>query len=550
MTLLRQNFLAKLAAENASHPLLSRHGGVVYMTAENDGEAAMIMQDAQGDAVAANAEMESMEESSALAEKAEDAGEAFNAAAATVEAGGEVPEATVAQADALASDVATAVGADVAEMVPSIPAEDREVIQENANPIAGESAAFKFSRGYAISRKDPAILRLAGESMMTAVKGFASSAYDSVMKAYNYICQWIGKYFGTYQRALSRFQKLKERATKDTSGRKKDQGKIEDLKGTDVMTLAVWSGPTNDTPKYLTKSSEISDGALKFKGIITSLVDYDRGATDLIREFTSTINSVDVTTLESATEAFDNTLEKYMALAGNDVKGEKITDATFAKEYLALPNLDKYYAFGADPIPGYKMLFHKLSKAKLSKEDKEEINKLVSISDRNAAKTGARSDLAATKLSTRNEIIQRLGIVLVDGNKNGKKNLKDSLSVDAFTGGEIEDMAMNMISVIEDLVSYRNSKGYLKNKEALDKLRSADKKLTDKISNQLGKIDNGADKSNDADTRALAKSTLEICKLLLRNFDTMKSVFLAFDKYMLLIEKLCNKSLSNYVAND
>ena len=323
MTLLRQNFLAKLAAENASHPLLSRHGGVVYMTAEDDSEAAMIMQDAQGDAVAANAEMDSMEESGALAEKAEEAGEAFNVAAATVEAGGEVPEATVAQADAMASDVAKAVGADVAEMVPSIPAEDREVIQENANPIAGESAAFKFSRGYAISRKDPVALRLAGESMMSAVKGFASSAYDSVMKAYNYICQWIGKYFGTYQRALSRFQKLKERATKDTSGRKKDQGKIEDLKGTDVMTLAVWTDPTNDTPKYLTKSSEISDGALKFKSLITGLVDYDRGATDLIREFTSTINGVDVTTLESATEAFDNTLEKYMALVEKDTDGKK-----------------------------------------------------------------------------------------------------------------------------------------------------------------------------------------------------------------------------------
>ena len=528
MALLRDTFMRTLASENSSHPMLHRYSmGGLFPTAEDDTEAAALMQDAQGDLEAADAQTAVADESTAMADKAEDAGEAFMAAADTVEAGGDVSEAAVAQADALASDVATAVGADVAEMVPSIPEEDREAIVPNVNPVAGESAAFKFKAGYSSSRRDVRALRMAGESMFDSAKTFGKNAMASIMKAYDHICQYIGKYFGTYQRALKRFNDIKERASKDLSGRKKDSTKLPELTGTDVITLTKWKSATDDTPVYLTKSKEISEMAVDYKKIISAMVDAERSSGDAVKDFSSTITGIDVSNVQDAVTAFFETLNKYKKIAGSVSGGTAITEPAFIKEYANLDIGEK------DP-------------------HKQQVYSVSSIAII-AGYTNLASVEIAANFSGINEDqltwLQKSGSFLWKGNKGGKKTLKTSLEVDAFTGGEIEDIAMNFINVIEDLVAYRNSKGFLKNKETLRKLEAADKVAEKRVADQLGKTENKT-KNNDKLNKIRAKGTLEISKRLLRDFTALRDLFLNFDKFMFLIEKICNRSLGNYVKND
>ena len=502
MSRLKQDFYRNLAGES-SHPLNQFH-----ITAESDGEAIALAQEAGQDAAEANEEMELANQAIATAEKAEDAGTVFNAAANVVEAGGEVPEAPIAQADALAADVAETVGADVAEMLPSVSEEDRTV-------ISGESAngTYKFKPGYTSLRRDARALRLAGESMFQSAASLGKSAWDAILRAWDKACQFFLKHIGTYPRAKARLEKMKEVAS-NMSGKKLETAKF-DISGSTALNLTTPSPSGSATPIYLNDAAKVSGQADKYRAVIEGAINYFRSNREQLNDIASDIsggsftNTTDTNEVNTKVRAF---LTPTYGNLNNDITTSKADYTTKDKDTTKIQEKEL--------LTGYKRLI-----------------KISFISKNN------------NEIKSDADLNQAMGHYIKDGDIKGKTNVKKDFSFTPMSAAQVEEVCNSLINTLEELISYRNSKEFLKVKETLRKLQAAKSKIEANLARDLGRQDSETPK-NAGKNRVLAKATLELARYIVRENNLFQDIMNLFDRFLSAAENVCSISLSKHKTND
>ena len=508
MSRLKQDFYRNLTGES-SHPLNQFH-----ITAESDGEAIALAQEAGQDAAEANEEMELANQAIATAEKAEDAGTVFNAAANVVEAGGEVPEAPIAQADALAADVAETVGADVAEMLPSVSEEDRTV-------ISGESAngTYKFKPGYTSLRRDARALRLAGESMFQSAASLGKSAWDAILRAWDKVCQFFLKHIGTYPRAKARLEKMKEVAS-NMSGKKLETAKF-DISGSTALNLTTPSAGGSATPTYLNDAAKVSDQAGKYRSMIEGAVNYFRSNREKLNDIASDIsggsftNITDTNTLFSKLMSFSTSAPTY---------GSLNTAITTNKGDYTTKDLTKVDINEKELLTGYKRLvyFDFILNGSLSGNEH-----LIEVTT----------------------AFQSGGHFIKDGDIKGKTNVKKDFSFTPMSAAQVEEVCNSLINTLEELISYRNSKEFLKVKETLRKLQAAKSKIEANVARDSGRQDD-EDPTNAKTNRLMSKATLELARRIVRENNLFQDIMNLFDRFLSAAENVCSISLSKHKTND
>lgn len=516
MSRLRQDFYRNLAGES-SHPLNQFH-----ITAESDGEAIALAQEAGQDAAEANEEMEVANQAIATAEKAEDAGTVFNAAANVVEAGGEVPEAPIAQADALAADVAETVGADVAEMLPSVSEEDRTV-------ISGESAngTYRFKPGYTSLRRDARALRLAGESMFQSAASLGKSAWDAILRAWDKACQFFLKHIGTYPRAKARLEKMKEVAS-NMSGKKLETAKF-DISGSTALNLTTPSTGGSATPIYLNDAAKVSGQADKYRALIEGAINYFRSNREQLNDIASDISGGSFTNTTDTDSLFQK-IKDFLTPTYGSLNTKIVNDR---KDYTTKDvNITEIYE--KELLTGYKRLVNISFIAyvishrgtlgvPISKQVKYEND----ISDLNQAK----------------------GHYIKDGDIKGKTNVKKDFSFTPMSAAQVEEVCNSLINTLEELISYRNSKEFLKVKETLRKLQAAKSKIEANVARDSGRQDDETTSVAKAN-RDKAKAVLELARYIVRENNLFQDIMNLFDRFLSAAENVCSISLSKHKTND
>ena len=504
MSRLKQDFYRNLAGES-SHPLNQFH-----ITAESDGEAIALAQEAGQDAAEANEEMELANQAIATAEKAEDAGTVFNAAADVVEAGGEVPEAPIAQADALAADVAETVGADVAEMLPSVSEEDRTV-------ISGESAngTYKFKPGYTSLRCDARALRLAGESMFQSAASLGKSAWDAILRAWDKACQFFLKHIGTYPRAKARLEKMKEVAS-NMSGKKLETAKF-DISGSTALNLTTPTAGGSATPNYLNDAAKVSGQADKYRALIEGAINYFRSNREKMNDIASDISGGSFTNL-AETDVLYVKIKQFLT----PTYGSLTTEITNNKEDYTTKDKSKTKIHEKELLTSYK--------------------RLINISFLRKDANG--NDVANL---TNADLNQAMGHYLKDGDIKGKTNIKKDFSFTPMSAAQVEEVCNSLINTLEELISYRNSKEFLKVKETLRKLQAAKSKIEANVARDLGRQDN---ETTTTINRRAVKATLELARYIVRENNLFQDIMNLFDRFLSAAENVCSISLSKHKTND
>lgn len=502
MSRLKQDFYRNLAGES-SHPLNQFH-----ITAESDGEAIALAQEAGQDAAEANEEMELANQAIATADKAEEAGTVFNAAANVVEAGGEVPEAPIAQADALASDVAETVGADVAEMLPSVSDEDRTV-------ISGESAngTYKFKPGYTSLRRDARALRLAGESMFQSAASLGKSAWDAILRAWDKVCQFFLKHIGTYPRAKARLEKMKEVAS-NMSGKKLETAKF-DISGSTALNLTTPSASGSATPIYLNDAARVSGQADKYRLLIEGAINYFRSNREKMNDIASDISGGSFTSATDTDALFDK-LEKFLT----PTYGSLTNKITTGKNDYTTKDENITEIEEKELLTGYKRLVN------------------ISFKDSN-------TDVAILNA----DLNKAMGHYIKDGDIKGKTNVKKDFSFTPMSAAQVEEVCNSLINTLEELISYRNSKEFLKVKETLRKLQVAKSKIEANVARDAGRQDDN-DPVSAGFNRQGAKVTLELARYIVRENNLFQSIMNLFDRFLSAAENVCSISLSKHKTND
>ena len=525
MSRLRQDFYRNLAGES-SHPLNQFH-----ITAESDGEAIALAQEAGQDAAEANEEMEVANQAIATAEKAEDAGTVFNAAANVVEAGGEVPEAPIAQADALAADVAETVGADVAEMLPSVSEEDRTV-------ISGESAngTYKFKPGYTSLRRDARALRLAGESMFQSAASLGKSAWDAILRAWDKACQFFLKHIGTYPRAKARLEKMKEVAS-NMSGKKLETAKF-DISGSTALNLTTPTAGGSATPIYLNDAAKVSEQADKYRALIEGAINYFRSNREKLNDIASDISGGSFTNTADTDALFDK-IKVFLA----PTYGGLNTEITNNKNDYTTKDASITKIHEKELLTGYKRLVN-ISFITITTSTSSGTS-----SSRRSTRQQTSTQTAGTYDNDIADLNQAMGHFIKDGDIKGKTNVKKDFSFTPMSAAQVEEVCNSLINTLEELISYRNSKEFLKVKETLRKLQSAKSKIEANVARDAGRQDDettGVAKAN----RDKAKAVLELARYIVRENNLFQSIMNLFDRFLSAAENVCSISLSKHKTND
>ena len=171
--------------------------GGLSRAAESEEEAAVMMADASMDAAEITQGQNDVDATLAAADNADAAGEGFEAAAAILPENPEVGAQLVAQSDVMAQDTADDMGVSVDALLPEIPPEDRQ-----AGTIESGTGRMIARKMYVNTCSNPAVVSRCAESMFSAAKALAGSAWDKLIKLWRQFCQWVDKYVGTYPRLL------------------------------------------------------------------------------------------------------------------------------------------------------------------------------------------------------------------------------------------------------------------------------------------------------------------------------------------------------------
>ena len=462
-----------------------------------------------------------------VAERAEDAGAVFLASADTIEAGGDVSEAAIAQADATAADVADEIGVSAEELT-GIPDSERE-------SITGESGKHFFKPAYQRVRRDPVQLRMAGESMMDKAKELGSKAIDAVIKIYEKFCQWVGKYIGTFPRLLKSAEAIKKQAS-EMAGKKMENSTLTLTGGTaKQFTFGGTDGAV--TPNYLTDHATLSAAIKSLRKLTEDFVAKERkedgNFADTIEKFDD-IDFSNGTSIKTFYEAVFKTDIKYGNGNATSSIGEKLFKGVDPKpevHHLAsLPAYKNYITVGPDKTDyaneaAVNGVFGHLVNGTPTNPQIADAQKLISH-------------------------LEKCGNRVVNGDPDNKQSLKTDITFKTLSAAQVEDNCNELINLLEEYVSYRNSKNYLKNLQSLRKLKNSGDKLQKNAERE------NANRANDPTTttpdklRILTKLATMIAKKKVSGAEELKKLVEGLTTFYNAVLSVCKQSLSAHKAND
>ena len=504
MAILNRDFLKSLGNKSTYHD-----STFIVWAAEDDISASKLMNEANENVQEMHEHMAIAEEATAAAKKAEKAGETFKAAAAAVEKGQEVSEAAVAKADTQVNEVADKAKKKPEELAPDITKEERAT-------VAGESDSgyFVFKPAYSNLRKKPAAMRRVAESMFSEIGSFFSNVWDNIVKAYHHFCQWVGKYFGTYVRTKSRLEDLIKQVRKSDSIRI-EQTKIE-IKGSDVSNFTTMKNNSDDEMLYIDDGSKISEQLIVYKKYIDVFIDNSRQNYSELSNIASIIAGGQYSNKSSAEESVKE-IEKVLT----DINGKESDTLTKAL-------VDKYTDGKSAGIE-----FKEYGRMTCYK-------RFVYIT----------ADTAATDSKFKEDTpgaIDYSGFKIVEGSPDSKRRVRSELNVNTLTLNQIEDICRDIINILTDLISYQESRSYLKNKFGLEKIKDATEKLKSNVGRDSSSYDNsGSDTEIEAankKTRELSKIAIAYARKFTRNATTWQSYLTYFDRFIFALESLFTKSI-------
>ena len=461
-----------------------------------------------------------------VAERAEDAGAVFLASADTIEAGGDVSEAAIAQADATAADVADEIGVSAEELT-GIPDSERE-------SITGESGKHFFKPAYQRVRRDPVQLRMAGESMMDKAKELGSKAIDAVIKIYEKFCQWVGKYIGTFPRLLKNAEAIKKQAS-EMAGKKMENSTLTLTGGTaKQFTFGGTDGAV--TPNYLTDHATLSAAIKSLRKLTEDFVVEERKEDGNFAEVIEKFDNID----------FSN---------GGSIKTfyEAVFDDTICGAGSATGNISDKLFKGVDPkpevhhlasLPAYKNFIYvgpNNTKYPNAGALKGVFTPLVN------GKPGSTEITAAQNLISH---LEKCGDRVVNGDPDNKQSLKTDITFKTLSAAQVEDNCNELINLLEEYVSYRNSKNYLKNLQSLRKLKNSGDKLQKNAERE------NANRANDPTTatpdklRILTKLVTMLAKKKVNGAEEVKKLVEGLTTFYNAVLSVCKQSLSAHKAND
>lgn len=496
MSSVRTRFNA-LAVESGRGTLPSYAG--LMPAAESEEEALAMMADANIDAAEIAQGQNDVAADMAAADNAEVAGEGFEAAAAAAQENPEAAAQMAGQADILAQGTADSMGVTVEDLLPEIPADDRLA-------IGTESATGKrvWQKMYGRSCKSPEVYIRSAESMFTAVKAFAGSAYDKLIKLWRQFCQWVDKYVGTYPRLLKAVLAMRSNA-KSIEGKRREESKIEVNSG--IKTLAVPKSGGSAEPEYLTKAADLVRFANAFGEHAKQMVDTQRDTEETVNKFAQALGGLDFSTAEDA--------KKSIA----EINNEDITRVKIGgKEWTQYPTITGKYKDRAGitvtefaVLPGYQRVIV--------------YGYMVNDSNRSMSET-----------------ISNFGIDFVNGDPDSKKELKSNLSFETMTQSQIEDVCDALKKPIEEIIAYRSGRSYLKGEASLKRMRDG----IDKLKGRVTRAGEGEDASRES--RDLGKAAVEMANVMIKLTALPMKIIERFKAYAEVCLTLCGKSISAYTS--
>lgn len=132
-----------------------------------------------------------------------------------------------------------------------------------------------------------------------------------------------------------------------------------------------------------------------------------------------------------------------------------------------------------------------------------------------------------------------MDIKCVDGDPKLKQTLKPDVQFETMDQGEIEQLGNELKKGIEEIITYRGSKQYLKNEAAIRRLKESTEKVDQRRSNTSTE---DVDKSG----RDVAKATVAIARAAMRMLSAPTRVITFFDTYANFCIGLGRKSLAAY----
>lgn len=461
-----------------------------------------------------------------VAERAEDAGAVFLASADTIEAGGDVSEAAIAQADATAADVADEIGVSAEELT-GIPDSERD-------SITGESGKHFFKPAYQKVRRDPVQLRMAGESMMDKAKELGSKAIDAVIKIYEKFCQWVGKYIGTFPRLLKNAESIKKQAS-EMAGKRMENSTLT-LTGGTAKQFTFGGDQGAVTPKYLTDHTNLNAAIKSLRSLTEAFVADERKEDGNFAEIIEKFDNIDFSnggSIETFYVAVFNNFIKYGDGTANDSIGNKLFNGVDPK-----PEVHHLVS-----LPAYKNLIIVGPNRKYSDANgmKTVFAPLVS------GNPGDKEIADAQKLISH---LEKCKGRIVNGDPDNKQSLKTDITFKTLSAAQVEDNCNELINLLEEYVSYRNSKNYLKNLQSLRKLKSSGEKLQKNAERENANRANDPANATPDKLRIVTKLATMLAKKTVDGAEELKKLIEGLTTFYNAVLSVCKQSLSAHKAND
>lgn len=491
-----------LAAESGTmrgHPMMNTS---VHYACESDEQAAVLQADAAQDAADMVADIEVADTSDALASQADLAGDVF-AAAATDES---VPEGSIAQADAVAMDVADETGMDVQQLMPDITDADR-VAQVPASESANGRVTFRPM--YGRIRNNKAGLQRCAESMWTSAKALVGNAWDSIMKAFRKFCQWVDKYIGTFPRLKMKVDSLLKDA-KALDGKKIKSGETKVEISSGAKNLAIPAASSKEVT-YITKTSDLVPVVTALRKATESALEIQRNMEEGVNDLIDVLNSANFSDEDAAKKTakeVNDAVDKHFSKIEDGIKanGKRMSDHDTAYAE----------AWSMKELPGYQRVLAIYPNPDLLKslDGVEGVNKLADAAN-------------------------SIDFKVVDGDPKLKQTIKPSIQFETMSAGDIEQLGNELKKGLEEIIAYRNSKQYLKNESAIKRLKDTVAKLDTRRSN-----DNGDDTTNVS--RAIGKLAVAQARAAMRVLNAPTRNITFFDTYTNFCITLARKCIATY----
>ena len=491
-----------LAAESSSmrsHPMMNT---TVHYAIESDEDAAVLQAEATQDAAEMATDIAAADEAIELGDSANEAGDVF-ALAAVDET---VPEAMIAQADTVASEVAEAGDVPLTTVLPDITDADRTM----SDVVTESSTGRRIRRPmYGAIRQNKAGLQRCAESMWTSAKALFSNAWDAILKAYRKFCQWVDKYIGTFARLKMKVESLEKDAKKmDGMKIKSGEKKLEITAGN--KNLAKPAITSADVTYITTGKGLIAEVAFMRKEI-AEVIEMQRAQEDSIIKFTEALSGANFGDHADAEKSYNDLhdataeiLTKFKTKAGTNHMVKH--DTTHGK------------AFSVAALPGYQRVLFMLPES-------------FSMDSKPTADAG--------KMEKMYDKFNAVDMKIVDGDPELKKTIKETIQFEAMSPSDIEELANEMKKGVDDIIQYRSSKQYLKNEASVRRLKETLEKTDTRRTNT-------SDEDADKYSRAAGKAAVAMARATMRMLNVPTRMVTFFDSYVNFCIGIGRKSMSAY----